>query len=57
MKKLIAIALIVVALAAAWFAGRQSGIHHAITRSEIWTDTPGLIYLDLDGQTYIHTLN
>ena len=61
MKKLIITLIITVALAATWIVGRQSGIQHAITGSEIWLgecDERGdwIINIDLDGETYQHTL-
>ena len=65
MKKTITIILIAAALVAAWMGGRQNGIQHAITSSEIWLaeyvepdDGQGdwIINLDLDGETYQHVL-
>lgn len=65
MKKGIIIALIAAALFTAWHIGRQAGIQHALTRSEIWLaeyvepeDGNGdwVINIDLDGDTYQHTL-
>ena len=65
MKKAIATILIAAALLTAWAAGRHSGIHHAITSSEIWLaeyiepeDGQGdwIINIDLDGETYQHVL-
>ncbi len=63
MKKLIVITLIAAALAAAWCGGRQSGIRHAVTDSQIWlaeyeeaADGDWIINIDLDGETYQHTL-
>ena len=65
MKKGIIIALIAAGFFTAWHIGRQAGIHHAVTRSEIWLaeyvepeDGNGdwVINIDLDGDIYQHTL-
>ena len=65
MKKGIIIALIAAGLFTAWYIGKQAGIQHALTRSEIWLaeevepeDGNGdwVINIDLDGDTYQHTL-
>lgn len=70
MKKLIATAAIIMAIAAAFSLGRASGIRHAIEDSVIWTvecydpDSPDdnarpdgtdqTIYIELDGNLYEH---
>ena len=65
MKKAFTFILIVAALLIAWADGRNSGIQHAITSSEIWLaeyeepeDGNGdwVINIDLDGQTYQHVI-
>ena len=65
MKRIIITILILAGLAAAWHAGRQSGIQHAVTGSEIWlneyvepADGKGawIINIDLDGKTYQQVL-
>lgn len=60
---------LLVLILAAYQAGHKDGVKHAIEDSEIWTVdvyTPGhpelsewngydqLIYIDLDGETYMH---
>ena len=65
MKKAFTIILIATALLIAWAGGRNNGIRHAITSSEIWLaeyeepeDGNGdwVINIDLDGQTYQHVI-
>ena len=65
MKKAFTIILIVTALLIAWADGRNNGIRHAITSSEIWLAEYGepedgngdcVINIDLDGQTYQHVI-
>ena len=65
MKRIIITILILASLAAAWHAGRQSGIQHVVTGSEIWlneyvepADGNGdwIINIDLDGETYQQVL-
>ena len=65
MKKTFTIILIATALLIAWAGGRNNGIRHAITSSEIWLaeyeeteDGNGdwVINIDLDGQTYRHVI-
>ena len=65
MKKTFTIILIATALLIAWAGGRNNGIRHAITSSEIWLaeyeepeDGNGdwAINIDLDGQTYQHVI-
>ena len=65
MKRVFITILILASLAAAWHAGRQSGIQHAVTSSEIWlneyvepADGKGdwIINIDLDGDTYQQVL-
>lgn len=66
---IIAALLAAAVIAGAWSAGRAAGIRHAIEESVIWTvdvynpDDPEssawgeydqAIYIDLDGETYIH---
>lgn len=65
MRKLYLMAAIMAALllaAVSALGGYYAGIRHAITDAEIWTvGNPGTyadweIYIDLDGQEYIHEL-
>ena len=65
MKKAFTIILIVTALLIAWAGGRNNGIRHAITSSEIWLAECGepedgngdcVINIDLDGWTYQHVI-
>ena len=65
MKKAFTIILIVTALLIAWAGGRNNGIRHAITSSEIWLaecvepeegNGGWVINIDLDGQTYQHVI-
>lgn len=65
MKKAFTIILIVTALLIAWADGRNNGIRHAITSSEIWLAECGepeegngdwVINIDLDGWTYQHVI-
>ena len=65
MKKAFTIILIAIALLIAWAGGRNNGIRHAITSSEIWLaeyeepeDGNGdwVINIDMDGQTYQHVI-
>lgn len=70
MKKRIMVTVVCVGLAiAAYFVGKANGVRHAIEDSEIYTvtrynpDEPDSsawekydqqIFIDLDGQTYVH---
>ena len=63
MKKTFAIIAIAAAIIIAFLAGRNTGINHAVTRSEIWLASweeaehgDWIINIDLDGQTYTHEL-
>ena len=65
MRKVITTILIAAALLTAWASGRNNGIQHAITSSEIWLteyvepeDGQGdwIINIDLDGETYQHVI-
>ena len=63
MKKFTTVVAAVALLAGTAAVAYRSGINHAVTRSEIWlsewTESPEgdwIINLDLDGQTYQHTL-
>ena len=69
MKKVVTIILALLLAAAAFLAGRNDGIRHAIEDSEIWTvdryepedpeasawgEYDQLIYIELDGDLYEH---
>ena len=66
MKRIVLIVLVLAIAAGSFLLGRSEGVRHAIEDSEIWTvecydplnpsDEEQEIFVDLDGQTYVHTM-